>query len=246
MVERTLKRRNLKPKAYMLRPMAVTLRETINHTRHSPNTVLYPWEKLVIQDGFRGRPGLVIDKCIECGICVRICPTRCIELVEIEWKDQGKIRRPQVNMGRCMVCGYCAEYCPKNAMIIAPDYELAAYSRQDLIYDPIRLQYEDRPGCHIDVIEVKPKDAHNLSIKGYDAKTGNELKDVPEVEDKMCIGCSKCEKVCPTDAVQMVQTGVNEKGRPIKRPKFDEDKCVSCEQCLDNCPKDAIKMKEAK
>jgi NADH-quinone oxidoreductase subunit I len=72
------------------------------------------------------------------------------------------------------------------------------------------------------------------------------MKETPEVADKKCIGCSKCEKVCPAEAVQMVQTGTNEKGKPIKRPKFDEDKCVSCEQCLDNCPKDAITMKEAK
>jgi NADH-quinone oxidoreductase subunit I len=240
------KRKKLKPRAIMLRPMAVTLRETINHTRHSPNTVLYPWEKLVIKDGYRGRPGLVMDKCIECGICVRICPTRCIELVEIDYGDKAKVRRPQINLGRCMICGYCAEYCPKNAMIIAPEYELAAYSRKDLIYDPFKLQYEDRPGCHIDIVQVKQEDANNRDLKGFDAKTGKELKDTPQVEDKKCIGCSKCEKVCPADAVQMVQKGLNEKGKPIKRPQFDDDKCVSCEQCLDNCPKDAITMKEAK
>jgi NADH-quinone oxidoreductase subunit I/NAD(P)H-quinone oxidoreductase subunit I len=38
--------------------------------------------------------------------------------------------------------------------------------------------------------------------------------------------------------------GKNEKGRPIKRPRFDVEKCVACEQCVDNCPKKAIDMKE--
>jgi NADH-quinone oxidoreductase subunit I/NAD(P)H-quinone oxidoreductase subunit I len=238
------KERNLKPKGILLRPLSVVIRETVKHTIHSPNTVLYPWERLVIADGYRGRPGLVMDRCIQCYICVKICPTRCIELVEIELEGK-KLKRPQINLGRCMMCGYCAEYCPKNALIMAPEYELAGYTRQDLIYDPFKLVYEAREGCEVNVIEVKPSELHS-GIVGTNVKTGKGIRDTPEVEDKKCIGCSKCEKVCPTNAVEMIQTGVNEKGRPIKRPKFDEEKCVSCEQCLDNCPKDAIKMKEVK
>ena len=233
-----------RPRAIMLRPMVVTMKETIRTTVNTPNTVRYPWERLIIADGYRGRPGLVMDKCIGCGICEKICPTTCIELVEVELEGKGKVKRPQVNLGRCMMCGYCAEYCPKNAMLVTPEYELATYSRQDLIYDPFRLQYEDRPGCEVDLIEIKPSElgtgAKGHSIKGATAG----LRDLPQVEDKKCISCSKCEKVCPADAVTMIEVGKNEKGRPIKRPKFDGEKCVACEQCLDNCPKDAITMKE--
>jgi NADH-quinone oxidoreductase subunit I/NAD(P)H-quinone oxidoreductase subunit I len=42
----------------------------------------------------------------------------------------------------------------------------------------------------------------------------------------------------------MVEVGVNEKGRPIKRPVFDAEKCVSCETCVEVCPKDALTMEE--
>jgi len=229
--------------------MQVTMRETIRTTVNKPVTILYPWEKLVIADGFRGRPGLVLEKCIACRICAKICPTRCIEMVEIELPEKGKVLRPQVNLGRCMMCGYCAEYCPKNAMLVTPEYELAGYTRQDLIFDPMRLQYEDRPGCEVDVVEIKPaelQEAQRTGIVGINMKTGKGIRDYPEVNDKACIGCSKCEKVCPADAVEMYEKGKNEKGKPIKRPRFDPEKCVSCEQCLDNCPKDAITMKEVK
>ncbi len=243
MAEGKPKRKSPRPKGILLRPMAVVGRETIRTTIHSPNTVLYPWEKLVIPDGFRGRPGLVIDKCIGCHICEKICPTGCIELIEVELPEKGKVERPQVNIGRCMMCGYCAEYCPKNAMIVTPEYELADYSRQSLILDPFKLQYEDRPGCWVDIVEIKPSELGTGS-KGKSIKGAAGMRDVPSVEEKKCISCSKCEKVCPADAVTMVEVGKNEKGRPIKRPRFDPEKCVACEQCVDNCPKKAIEMKE--
>ena len=42
----------------------------------------------------------------------------------------------------------------------------------------------------------------------------------------------------------MKEFGVNEKGRPIKRPVIDKEKCVSCETCVEVCPKDALTMSE--
>jgi NADH-quinone oxidoreductase subunit I len=243
--ERKKKEKELSVTAFILKPMLVTMREGLRTARYRPNTVQYPWEKLVIPDNYRGRPGLVMDRCIGCGICMRICPTRCIELVEIEVPEKGKVKRPQVNIGRCMMCGYCAEYCPKNAMIVTPDYELAAYSRRDLIYDPIRLQHEVKPGYEVNVFEIKPSElkAGGMAV---DVKQVTGYKDYPVVDEKKCIGCSKCEKVCPADAAHMEQKGVNEKGRPIKRPTFDQAKCVSCQMCMENCPKSAINMKEVK
>lgn len=123
MAEKTKKGKKRTPRlsCYVFRPMYATLKETVRATVHRPDTVLYPWEKLELPDNYRGRPGLVIERCIGCGICMRICPTGCIELIEVEDEQHGKMRRPQMNIGRCMMCGYCAEYCPKNAMIVTPE-----------------------------------------------------------------------------------------------------------------------------
>src|SRR5665647_3841487 len=74
-----------------------------------PNTVMYPWEKNILPECFRGRPGIVLEKCIACQKCVKLCPTTCITMVQIEHETLGKVKRPQVNLGRCMMCGYCAE-----------------------------------------------------------------------------------------------------------------------------------------
>jgi NADH-quinone oxidoreductase subunit I/NAD(P)H-quinone oxidoreductase subunit I len=242
--ERKPRKKNIGVTGYILKPMYATLKETIRATIHRPNTVLYPWEKLVLPDNYRGRPGLIMDRCIGCGICMRICPTKCIELVEVEYKDQGKVKRPKVNLGRCMMCGYCAEYCPKNAMIVTPEYELAAFTREDLIFDPYKLQHEYKPGYEVHLVEVTPSELKK-GVVAAPAERKPESKDKPELDDKKCIGCSRCAKVCPAGAIEMIQVGVSDKGKPIKRPKFDYKKCVSCEQCVENCPRDALAMKEA-
>jgi len=49
-----------------------------------------------------------------------------------------------------------------------------------------------------------------------------------------CISCSLCEKVCPANAIEMIE--VDEK----KMPLFMLDRCVFCYQCAESCPKDAI------
>jgi NADH-quinone oxidoreductase subunit I/NAD(P)H-quinone oxidoreductase subunit I len=226
---------------WVMKPMWVTLKKMFKTTFHRPVTIMYPYEKEWIPDNYRGRPGLRFDKCIGCGICERMCPTKCISIVDAD--DNGAtVQRPQVNLGRCMMCGYCAEYCPVNAMTVTPDYELAAYTREELIYGPRKLAWPKVT----ELMEVHLEE--QLMSDHMNGQTGNNVAfysvDRPELNAKKCISCQRCAKVCPTDAVEMYEAGVNDKGKPIKLPKFDNSKCVCCEKCMDVCPKDAITIKE--
>jgi len=226
----------------VITPMWESLKRIFKSTVHRPVTIMYPYEKEWVPDNYRGRPGLIFNRCLGCGICVRACPTTCIELVEVA-DDEGKmVKRPQVNVGRCMMCGYCAEYCPVNAMTTTTDYELAEFTRQGLIYDPRRLAFE---GTN-EMMEVKLSE-HLLSNieKGItDKPTAFYNTDRPVLNDAKCIGCQKCAKVCPTNAIEMIVTGKNAAGRDIKRPKLNSSLCVCCENCVINCPKDALKIEE--
>lgn len=245
--KRSNKDKELGLTGFVLKPMYLTLKQMFKSTIHKPQTVLYPWEKLVVPDVFRGRPGLIFDKCIGCGICMRICPNRCIDLLlvddlkTVEGKAPEKVKRPRVNVGRCMMCGYCAEYCPTNAMIVTPEYELASFTREEIIFDPYKLQWPGVPGNEVHIMEVLPSE---LKKGVMVPRPSTENKDLPVLEEKKCISCSRCAKDCPVEAIVMKEFGVNEKGRPIKRPVIDNEKCVSCETCVEVCPKDALSMKE--
>ncbi len=50
---------------------------------------------------------------------------------------------------------------------------------------------------------------------------------------KLCINCGKCAKLCPTEAIDKINS-----------EKIDTEKCISCMRCVAVCPQSAKKIKE--
>lgn len=222
--------------------MRVSVKVMLRTTIHRPITILYPYEAMWVPENYRGRPALDFNKCVGCGMCQRMCPCDAIILVDAP-DDEGKIvKRPQMNIGRCSFCGYCAEYCPVDAMTVTPIVELAEYTRRDLIYGPRRLAYDKTTeGMKVPLEVTLPSDFKNGN---GEKRQPLHCIDRPELESAKCISCKKCFKVCPVQAITMVEHGTNAKGRPILWPEVDGAKCISCDNCVDACPKDALHMKE--
>lgn len=56
-----------------------------------------------------------------------------------------------------------------------------------------------------------------------------------DVERKRCVACGTCVKVCPMDAIHIVQ-GIS--------AKVTKETCVGCGKCAKECPADAITIQE--
>ena len=104
-------------------------------------TVQYPEEKNYLPPRWRGRIVLTRDpdgeeRCVACYLCAAVCPVDCISLQATEEED-GR-RYPEffrINFSRCIFCGLCEDACPTYAIQLTPDFEMAEYNRQNMVYE---------------------------------------------------------------------------------------------------------------
>jgi len=87
--------------------------------------------------------GLVAEACTACMICVRECPSWCIELTShpVEIHEPGA-RRPKIvheldsfsiDYGSCINCGICVEVCPFDALHWSAQAPVASAQRTGAI-----------------------------------------------------------------------------------------------------------------
>ncbi len=75
--------------------------------------------------------------CIACDLCALACPEN---LIVVSSERNEKTRRKELtnftyDLSRCMFCGLCEDACPTDALELTQDFELANYSREDIIWD---------------------------------------------------------------------------------------------------------------
>ena len=109
-------------------------------------TLLYPHEKGPLSPRFRGEHVLRRydngeERCISCKLCEAICPAQAITIEGAPRGDDGSRRtvRYDIDMTKCIYCGLCQEACPVDAIVEGPNFEYAAYTREELYYNKEKL-----------------------------------------------------------------------------------------------------------
>ncbi|MEW5867657.1 MAG: formate hydrogenlyase complex iron-sulfur subunit [Chloroflexota bacterium] len=93
-------------------------------------TVPYPFVPVEVAPGFRGKPEYDPEQCIACAACVIACPPNALSM---ETDLEQGVRTWSIFYGRCIFCARCEEVCPTGAIKLGPDFEMASFSRDDLI-----------------------------------------------------------------------------------------------------------------
>jgi formate hydrogenlyase subunit 6/NADH:ubiquinone oxidoreductase subunit I len=80
-----------------------------------------------VPSNFRGKIAYYRDKCIGCGLCVPICPTKAIEYVSEDVPK--KERKIKVFISRCCFCSQCVEICPVDALAMTSEFLLSNFDK---------------------------------------------------------------------------------------------------------------------
>ncbi|AIL62604.1 MULTISPECIES: NADH-quinone oxidoreductase subunit NuoI [Pseudomonas] len=112
-----------------------------SHGFRKRDTLQYPEEPVYLPPRYRGRIVLTRDpdgeeRCVACNLCAVACPVGCISLQKAETED-GRWYPEffRINFSRCIFCGLCEEACPTTAIQLTPDFEMAEFKRQELVYE---------------------------------------------------------------------------------------------------------------
>jgi len=124
----------------------------------------------------------------------------------------------------CLGDGDCVNECDFDAMYMDEETGLPV-----IITDKCTSCGACVKACPRDIIEMRPKNKRDLKIfvgclnedKGGIAKKACSVA---------CIGCSKCEDICPKDAVLMINN----------LAYIDPIACTLCRKCVEVCPTHSI------
>jgi NADH-quinone oxidoreductase subunit I len=155
-----------------------------SHAWRKRDTLQYPEEKVYLPPRYRGRIVLTRDpdgeeRCVACNLCAVACPVGCISLQKAE-KEDGRWYADffRINFSRCIFCGMCEEACPTTAIQLTPDFEMAEYDRQNLVYEKEHLMISGVGkypitifiACSGMAIAGKPKGAANNEAAPVDVR----------------------------------------------------------------------------
>jgi len=117
-------------------------------------TAQFPAEKLEIPERGRYQLDNVMEDCIVCDKCVKVCPVDCIEIDPIKAtglvgyaSDGSPIRlyaaKFDIDMSKCCYCGLCTTVCPTECLTMTSEYDYSTFDVKDHLFHYSNLTPEE-------------------------------------------------------------------------------------------------------
>ncbi len=112
-------------------PAKISL-EALSNLFKKPATTSYAGKEAPeVESGYRGRLEYEAGNCINCGLCMRDCPTGAIKIINEGTKEDKKMKAV-LNIGRCIFCCQCVDTCPKKCLSYSQNIDFARTNKDDL------------------------------------------------------------------------------------------------------------------
>ncbi len=117
-------------------------------------TAQFPSEQLDIPNNGRYKLHNVMEDCIVCDKCVKVCPVDCIEIDPIKAtglvgyaSDGSPIRlyaaKFDIDMSKCCFCGLCTTVCPTECLTMTSEYDFSTFDIKDHLFHFSNLSPEE-------------------------------------------------------------------------------------------------------
>ena len=120
------------------------VREALTQVFSKPSTEKYPFVKKEAPAGYRGRIKFHPERCINCGMCIRVCSPGAI-VRTVEKQEDGDLVTMEFHMDSCTFCQMCSDFCAKHSIEMTTDYEMVATDPKDLIETGTFLKKKPQP-----------------------------------------------------------------------------------------------------
>ncbi len=210
------------------------VKEAISQLFSKPSCAMYPAVESIAAPRYRGRIAFDPTKCINCGMCERVCCGGAITHTVEKTEEGDRITR-SFNLGCCTFCAHCMDFCSTKAIQLTQDYHMIATKDEDLIVSgtfikkpPVKKAPPAKPAAPA-AETAKAEPAAPAADAPKPREDGKPVQDPAK-----CVYCTICAKKCPAGALSV--------DRAAKTWTLDEDACVACGTCAGVCPKKAIIM----
>ena len=119
--------------------------------------------------GYRGRISYDPEKCINCGMCMRVCSPQCIERTINKLENGDQEITMTFDMSSCTFCATCADFCSKDAIQLTDDYMIVGEKHEDFIVRGTFIKKAPAPKP-----QLTPEQLAELKAKAAAAKAAKE------------------------------------------------------------------------
>ncbi len=185
--------------------------------RRKRNQVKYSEKGTVAPPGAKSIKHLK-SKCVGCHLCVSVCPTKVLQPSFLEYGFTGlMLPKMDYNVHFCNYeCTKCGEVCPTGA--------ITHLSREEKVVAQIgKVQFVK----HHCIVETEGTACGSCSehcptqaVKMVPYRDGLTI---PEIDQKICIGCGACEYACPVLVPhKAIYVSTNEEHLVAEKPKSEK------------------------